>query len=117
MACLELEGREGVGRASEQRRGVELLLESIAEAAPRLAVQYQPPLRGLTLAGRSYGAESAEGAWRTRGARREAARGSAASAIGSAVLLGGGLSPTGQTGRHVGRPRKRLRHGGAGQVG
>ena len=124
LACLELEGREGVGRASEQRRGVELLLESIAEAAPRLAVQYQPPLRGLTLAGRSYGAESAEGAWRTRGARQEAARGSAASAaaicsarLGSAALLGGGLSPTGQTGRHVGRPRKRLRHGGAGQVG
>jgi hypothetical protein len=71
LACLELEGREGVGRASEQRRGVELLLESIAEAAPRLAVQYQPPLRGL--AGRSCGAESAEG--RLADTRREAGSG------------------------------------------
>lgn len=88
LAYLELERREGVGRASEQRRGVELLLEPIAEAAPRLAVQYQPPLRGL--AGRSCGAESAEGGCRKRGARRDAARGSAASAaaaIGSARLL------------------------------
>jgi hypothetical protein len=103
VACLELEGREGVGRASEQRRGVEFLLESIAEAAPRLAVQYQPPLRGL--AGRSCGAESAEG--RLADTRREA--GSATGErgqrrrhrLGSAALLGGGLSPTatGQPGR------------------
>ena len=71
MACLELEGREGVGRASEQRRGVELLLESIAEAAPRLGVQDQPPLRGLP--GRSCGAESAEG--KLADTRREAGSG------------------------------------------
>jgi hypothetical protein len=40
LACLELEGREGVGRAGEQGRGVELLLEPVTEAAPRLGVQY-----------------------------------------------------------------------------
>jgi hypothetical protein len=97
---------------------VELLLESIAEAAPRLGVQYQHPLRGI--AGRSCGAESAEG--RLADTRHEAGSGVGEPGqrqrhrLGSAALLGGGLSPTGQTGRRVGRAEpveaRRVRSGG-----
>ena len=71
LACLELEGREGVGRSGEQGGGVELLLEPVTEAAPRLGVQDQPPLRGL--GGRSCGAEGAE--IRPAATRREAGSG------------------------------------------
>ena len=97
LACLELEGRERVGRSGEQGGGVELLLEPVTEAAPRLGVQHQPPLRGL--AGRSCGAEGAE--IRPAATRREA--GSGARERGQRrrhrlgcllllALLGGGLA-------------------------
>jgi len=76
---------------------VELLLEPVTEAAPRLGVQDQPPLRGL--GGRSCGAEGAE--IRPAATRREA--GSGARERGQRrrhrlgcllllALLGGGLA-------------------------
>jgi hypothetical protein len=75
FACLELEGGEGVGGAGEQSGGMELLLEAVAEAAPGLRVQHQPPRRFgriRRLPGRG-GAEEAGSGWKA--ARRDEADG------------------------------------------
>jgi hypothetical protein len=65
-ACLELEGGEGVGGAGEQDGGVELLLEAVAEAAPWLRVEHQPPRHWGRLPGRSGAEEAGSGCTATR---------------------------------------------------